>query len=189
MVVGDLVSLYSAVQKADNKKQRIENAARFDNAVEARIRELLSPNDKYPRGRRTFEAILYALAVFDDDPTELKRHLIRIGAKRIKGNDGKDYWALGGEDNSESGDKHVPDDPTNNSNSIVKWLGILTAIIIAISALLAAVKDLRDKVCEFDNRIFWCKISMDLSADDLGKLDKSYQKLKTANDKKVSDYE
>lgn len=121
---GDLIKLYSAVQSSADAEEKRRRAGEFDDAVSANIRELFS-DPKYPKRRRSFGAIRKSFGgYFDDNPNELRKHLIRIGASHKRGDGDDAFW-------------HLPINDGKNSWTTFTWskIGAIAAIASALIAL------------------------------------------------------
>ncbi|MBG6148686.1 hypothetical protein IWQ51_006860 [Labrenzia sp. EL_142] len=91
---GDLLKLYSAVQSAADAEAKRERANELDDAIKRNIFELFE-DPAYPKRRRSFGVIQKAFGgYFDEDLKELRGHLIRIGATRVKGEGTETLWHL-----------------------------------------------------------------------------------------------
>lgn len=122
----DLVNLYSAVQTTVDTEEKRKRANEFDDAVAANIRELFG-DPRYPRRRRSFGVIRKSFGgYFDDDPKELHKHLIRIGASHKKGSNDDALW-------------HLPDGAGYSSHNLMSW-GTIGAIAAVISAMVAVLE-------------------------------------------------
>jgi len=117
---GDLIELYSAVQNSVDVEEKRRRANQFDDAVAANIRELFD-DPKFPKRRRSFGVIRKSFGgYFDDEPKELHKHLIRMGASHKKGSDDDALWHLP----ESTGGRH--------SNQITRrTLGIIAVILTA----------------------------------------------------------
>lgn len=169
MLFGDLFSLYSTVQNAVDEKQKANAQAALTEEVEGRIRKLLTPSDKYQKGQRSFDAIRFKLAIFDDNPKELKQYLIGMGAERLKGDDGKEYWVLA-------------ESSKQKTNPLVDLLKSPTFIFVVIILLISAAVSYNWEIaCEFDFLKTLCNYWSNLPAEKLEALDNLTQELIKVN--------
>lgn len=126
--ISDLAKLYETVQSAQSDQEKRRRAGELDDSIEAHIRSLFD-DPQYPRRRRSFGIIRKGLPIFDEEPKELQRHLIRIGAHRAKGEGDDELWHLP----PKNGRRWWPD---------VNWVrvGALAAIIATGVAVLQFIE-------------------------------------------------
>lgn len=92
-MIGDLTKLFDSVQKASTEQEKLRRATQLDDAIENQVRALFD-DPEFPRRRRTLGAIKKGFAIYDEDPIGLQTHLVRIGARRIKGDGDDELWEL-----------------------------------------------------------------------------------------------
>ena len=125
--VGDLIKLYDAVQSATNAEEQRRRASELDDAIERGIVELFD-DPKYPRRRRSFGVIRKTFGgYFDAKPDQLRGHLIRVGAKWVKGDKEDALW-------------HMPKEASNDQKQKSRnFVGLAFVVLAAILIILGTI--------------------------------------------------
>lgn len=129
--IGDLTNLYKAFQSEQFDEEKRRREGQLNDAVELHIRNLFD-DPLYPKRRRSFGIIRNRLPIFDGEPIELRRHLVRVGAHREKGDGEDELWHL----------------PVKNTRKWTPKFSAISTTFIIIVIFISVLASLKDTACE-----------------------------------------